>query len=349
MRVLYIYAGERTNSPKGEMGKDFPDTQYYGINHLKKFGIDTEYKEFKDIPLLGKLKSLPFGAKHALTTFYFSLVGKYDVIFGPSLIYGLLLNRLFGLRQKTVLLDISLSRMLRVNEGKPGRSRLIRFALDKVSHVISLSNFQRELLVKKVPSLQSRSSVALFGIDVGFYEPKYEGREDFILSAGRDNGRDYRTVYKTAELMPTTRFVVVASERNVKHLGIPPRNVEVHIDLPHKALYSKLLGAKALFLATYGDMHKEGSDCSGQTVLLEAMASGTPVVVSRKKYLKEYVIEGKEALLVEAENPQDAKDALETLSHELAFSIAKSARMRAEKDFTTERFAKDLSDVIKTL
>lgn len=105
-----------------------------------------------------------------------------------------------------------------------------------------------------------------------------------------------------------------------------------------------------LLLLTHDDSAEDGSDCSGQTVLLDAMACGLPVVVSRKAYVQEYAEDGAEALFVDCYDPNAVKTAIQSLHNvESRISLAQKARERAERDFSTVRMAEALTSVFQQI
>src|SRR3989344_1604365 len=116
MKVLYIYSGKRKNKFQGEIGKDFPDTQFYGLNHLTKFSIDAEYKEFGDLARGWWIqKIIGFRLKHFLMYF---IARRYDIVFGISVIYMLVWKKMLRTKTKFVIFNSALNRMLTVH--KPG-------------------------------------------------------------------------------------------------------------------------------------------------------------------------------------------------------------------------------------
>lgn len=348
MKVLYIYSGTRKKLV-GEPGQDYPDTSLYGENHLGAFGIEAEYKEFSDLPLIGALPMPSFALRHALTTLYFSLSGKYDLIFGSSLLYGLFLKKLFGLKQKMALLDISLGRTLSANRKSRFKTILLKSALRQASAIVCLSDYQKRFLEKECPELKDEIKVVPLGVDVDYYRPVYEGRSGYFLSAGRDNGRDYRTVFKIAALLPQEQFELVASPRNVKGLGEAPQNLKLYFDLPHAEWRKKFNEARMLLLITHPDGFEDGSDCSGQTALLEAFASGLPVVATRKGYISEYGQEEEDLVLVEPYDEKALAGQIANLPQDKLKSMARAARERVEKEFSTKRMAENLSKIFLNL
>lgn len=348
IRVLYLYSGSRKDKFQGRVGVDYPDTQFYGLNHLAKFGIETETVEFNDLiknPLINKL--FGFRLRHILLSFY---ARKYDIVFGSSILYTAILKRFICPKTKFVLLNISSTRTVEVNKRKWLKLKLILWLLNEIDAVISLSHSQIDFLKNIAPHLADRLFYVSIGVDTVFYQPNYLGRKDYLLSVGRDNGRDYKTVIDTARLLSRQKFQIVCSERNLVGIENIPGNVEIIYDLPIHELREKYLEAKALLLITHEDKHSEGADCSGQTVLLDAMACGLPVIASRKKYLEDYLVDHKEAILVDFYDPVKVRIAIESLnSVESRNEIAVLARKRTEREFSTLNMAKNLAEVFDHL
>lgn len=340
MKVLYLYAGTRKQKFGGRLGVDAPDTQFYGLNHFEPLGIDAQYKEWDT--------RLPFRLKHFLM--YFATRG-YDLVFGSPLLYMMPLKILFNPRRKFVLLNIGITRTLAVNKKNPLSYLFLRKLLGALDGVVCLARFQVAYLEERFPFLRGKVFFVPLGVDTAFYQPRYSGRKDYILSAGRDNGRDYKTVLEVATRMPEREFHIVCSPRNLKEVGAVPPNVKVIYDLPFGELHKKYQEAALLLLLTHDDTFGDGADCSGQTVLLDAMANGLPTVVSRKHYVGDYIEEGKEALLVECYNAEAAARAAQTLLEDpvRAETFARNARARVEKEFSTQAMAKQLSQVFSRL
>jgi len=343
MKVLYIYSGKRKGRFNGRIGVDYPDTQFYGLNHLSKFGIDAEYKEVSNI-----LKKI-FGFRIAHMFMFFS-VSNYDVVFGSSLMYMLFWNKFFKAKTKFVLLNISLNRTISANKDKTLKKAFLMWLLKELDGVICLSNHQKENLEKEAPFLKGRTFFTPLGVDIEYFEPVYNNREDFILSVGKDNGRDYQTVVDTARLMPEETFHIIASERNLKNIKNIPDNIKLFFDFSFDELKEKYKKAKMLLLITKEDNYSDGADCSGQTVLLDAMASGLPVIVSRKNYLIDYIEKDKEVHLVDFYDAQDIKEAVNTINNdEKRFEIAKNARKTVQNKLSTEHMAETLSFVFNKI
>lgn len=347
MKILYLYSGTRKDKWRGTPGVDFPDTQLYGLNHLYMFGVTAEHKELSDFLLEWVTRIVPFRLRHFLLYF---VTQKYNVVFGPSLLYSMILQKIFRYKTKFVLLNISLSRTLIANRHKNARFAILKSFSKEFSGIVCLSDTQKNFLGEQFPFLKDRIHTVPLGVDVAYHKPIYTERSGYILSVGRDNGRDYKTVIETARLMPERIFVIVCSKRNLVGISDIPRNVNIHIDIAPEELYKKYREARTLLIITHGDKYEDGSDCSGQTVLLEGMANGMTIIATRKEYITEYVNDGKEALLVNPYNAKEITEKIEMLDSDiLRDNLSKNARTRAKRDFSTEKMAESLAEVFKKI
>lgn len=303
MKILYSYAGTRKHFKAGVDSR----TQFYGLHALRKMGLDVSYKEFTDVYPSFLAKLLPFNVRHMLM--YFP-ARNYDVVFSSALLPMMFLRRIFPSEAKFLLFNISMTRLLTSQKMGSLKKKLIDFSLLTLDGIVCLSQAQSDHLKKHSGFPHKKIFVAPFGIDTDFYKPGDEELpSDSILSVGRDNGRDYKTVFFVAERLPDRTFIVVCSRRNVEGLTVP-KNVKVIFDASHQEIRALYRTSRLLLLLTHGSGHADGADCSGQTVLLEAMATGIPSIVTRNSCLEEYITDGEDAFLV---TPHDVDDVLEKI------------------------------------
>ena len=348
MKVLYIFSGTRTDRFKGKISVDYPDTQFYGMNHLNEFGIDAEYKEFESYPF-GRLikKIIGFRLKNALM--YFP-ARRYDLVFGISVFYMLIWKKIFRTETKFVVFNSMFNRMLTVHPDGSLRRRILFWILQDVDGIVFLGRDQLERMVKAAPFLRSKSYFVPMGVDAAYYHPMYDGRKSFFLSVGRDNARDYGTLVEAARLMPDEEFHFVCLPRNIADIEDIPPNIKIHINIPFGELQDLYRTARALLLIMHDDSHIEGSDSSGPTVLLEAMAIGMPIVVSKKGYIADYLEDGKNALFVDFYDTNGIVKAVKAISDAAyRMKLAQNARAKVDECFNTREMARGLAEVFEKI
>lgn len=86
-------------------------------------------------------------------------------------------------------------------------------------------------------------------------------------------------------------------------------------------------------------------------VALEAMASGTPVIVSDIPGVREVIVEGKHGLLAEPMNSRDLAGKIRTIlrNPEMAEKMGKNGRKRVVNKFTWEKVADDIMEIYESL
>jgi len=116
-----------------------------------------------------------------------------------------------------------------------------------------------------------------FGVDTGYFRPD-SSREPAVdvLSVGADPRRDHELLVEIARAHPEWSFLVVAARENAGTLESAPSNVRVELDVPLSVVRDHLLAARVVALPV-----RDNSYSGATTVLLQSMASGKPVVVSR--------------------------------------------------------------------
>jgi glycosyltransferase involved in cell wall biosynthesis len=92
-----------------------------------------------------------------------------------------------------------------------------------------------------------------------------------------------------------------------------------------------------------------GSDGSGLTALLEAMAMGAPIVATRRPAIADYVEDGRSALLVPAEEPEALAGAIQRVRDDpdLRRSLGRAAREAVEQRLSTRHLADRLVPIIR--
>jgi glycosyltransferase involved in cell wall biosynthesis len=123
-------------------------------------------------------------------------------------------------------------------------------------------------------------SVFHFGVDTEFWKPALKPKPDkYLLTVGNDPNRDYQTLI---ESLGTDYKLIMVTKHKVKVLASQKVEVLANItDLELRKLYQ---GATAVVVPS----KRVETESSGLSVSLQAMACGTPVIVSYSRALEEY-------------------------------------------------------------
>ncbi len=85
------------------------------------------------------------------------------------------------------------------------------------------------------------------------------------------------------------------------------------------------------------------------TVILEAMASGVPVVATRQGGAVEMIEDGKSGILIPINEPEKAADIIGDLikNKDMRIQMGKEAKLRVTKEFSLDAFNNAITDIIK--
>ena len=168
---------------------------------------------------------------------------------------------------------------------RPGLAGVVhRAALRGADAITVFSSSQREPLASRLGRLRRSPTWVPLGVDVEFFQPVARDRDGGVLSVGTNAGKDFPTLM--AALPPEMTCTVVTDAWNraqAEPLAHGP-DVTFRSDVPItelRALYSR---AELMVLPL-----RESRMSSGQTVLLESLALGTPVVISDVSGVSDYL------------------------------------------------------------
>jgi glycosyltransferase involved in cell wall biosynthesis len=185
-----------------------------------------------------------------------------------------------------------------------------------------------------------------FGVDVKGFRPTREVEPDTdVLSIGVDPRRDLELLLVVAVRHPELSFRIVASGGRARSLGARPANVAVETDIPLDQVRDRFARARVVALPV-----RDNSYSGATTTLLQAMAMGKPVVVSRTAAIAVgYELEdGVNCRLVPPGDAEAFEQALlETLTGaDAGASLGIRARQTVERSFSWERFTDALWQVL---
>ncbi len=191
----------------------------------------------------------------------------------------MLLNRAGRVRPPLVYTAIGLpERLARLRSER--MRRLYARALASSAAVLAYSEHEAEELRGWMGTYGESTNVEFvpFGVDEHAFAPSTGQAAVDVVSVGADPHRDVELFLRVATAMPNRTFRLVSTADRARSLGALPANLEVEVDIPFNAMQRRLREARAVALPVL-----ENSYSGATTVLLQAMALGKPVVVTRTK------------------------------------------------------------------
>jgi glycosyltransferase involved in cell wall biosynthesis len=231
-------------------------------------------------------------------------------------------------------------------EGKTFRLSLLRRCWRSCAGIVCLAGSQSETFTVAGVLPQKIVTIPL-GIDVNSLgsiglRGKGDDPGDYVLSIGKDLGRDYPFLLQVAAMVPYP-LRVVTSEQSLPRTAALPQNVSVEYDLSYAEVGERLAQCRFVVVPLVSDS-TVGSDCTGQTVVLQALAAGRAVCVSHMPWLSDYLGAGEYALLPSRDPAAAAQTLVEIWENPTRCSQLAAAGQRAAREkFSLEAFVGSLA------
>lgn len=345
MKVAFVYAG-------GRLGRDAqgPSDFFYGARELaRRSDWDVRLVELDQSPadpltglLAGRLfrRYLPPRTSAdwiARCRRSLSQLSNCDVVVSTSTetSFGLALWKSLGLL-KPRLVGI-LCGAVNYPIGSEVRRKWTANLLARMKPIL-FADSEKPELCRRFAIHPDKITAGWFGVDETFWQPpKVASARSGVLAVGNDGRRDYETLLESARLLPDVSFTFVTRVSVPDNL---PANVrwrrgdwreQAVSDLELRELYQR---AACVVVPL-----KESLQPSGQSVAMQAMMCGSPVVHTKTSgwWGSEVIRDGKEVLLVPPSDPSALAEAIVSANSD---SLGRNARevLLAAK-WTTSGFA----------
>jgi len=274
---------------------------------------------------------------------------RADVVFSTVDTVGIplvLAGRLGRVRPPIVYVAIGLPERLAQLQSER-MANLYAGALGRCASILAYSEREAGDLTSWLDEYGCPQTVSFvpFGVDTRAFRPAEAPATRDVVSVGADPHRDHRLLLDVARALPNAGFTLVAGRDGARELGEVPANVEVEVDIPFDVMKRRLEEARVVALPV-----RENTYSGATTVLLQAMALGKPVVVSRTSAIATGygLVDGENCRLVA---PGDAAAFAKSLGDVLcddlhARALGSSARGTVERDLTWERYVGRIEDLL---
>lgn len=350
--VLFLYMGPRRKDllSKVQNGEE-PDSQFRGyMQMMDRKDLYTDFLDLFDTDLVPRwlLKFLPF---QFVPLYHLPRVLTYDYVIASDafLLASVvaLCNKFRAHKTKWIFVAINILVMVRRHKENKFRNAFLQHSWRSMWHIAYLARDQREVL-RSVGVPDSKLTYMPLGIDLDFFkDAKGTGQGTYVLSVGRDQGRDFETFFAAAAMLPYP-FIVATSPNNIPKGVVIPSNVDIKYDIninDIKALYRE---ARIVCLMLKGEETVEGSDCTGQTVLLESFGASQSVIVSDRAWLRSYFTAGEDYLPVPIGNPEEVAKCIQALWEDDATraKLSRNGNLTANKLYRTEGMSEIILQIL---
>jgi glycosyltransferase involved in cell wall biosynthesis len=358
-RVLFAYNHSYEQEVQAYERGEVPAHRLFGFSHLSLFGFRAvrcpQAAAFKGAykPLVWRL----YQALYAVTQQrkLACIVATHEASALPLLV----LKKLGMLRTPVIMLNIALLQPINC----VGRRRALwRWCLPAANMISSYASAQVPWLSQEFGLPQSKLTFTPLGVDTEFFSPNQapaqdqapaqvlEGDEDknsdepFILSVGTNEGKDFATLIEA--LPQGAKLKIYTDEPNARAIEPLTRdNSNITVEFRGTAIRElrQLYGRARMMVLPL----REARYSSGQTVLLENMAMGRPVIISMTSGVRDYIEPGATVTAVEPGDVPTLRQAIERLWNDPQ-AVQAQARQAEEaaQAWSCEEFARKLAQLI---
>ncbi len=172
----------------------------------------------------------------------------------------------------------------------------------------------------------------------GDFDSLKDIRPSGYVFSGGGAGRDFETLIDAFQGLEAPLRIVTFSRKNLNYRSRFPANVTVEYRMPVQSFLERI--AASLFVVV---PLKKGNWPHGHTTIVQSLRLGKPVITSKNATTEDYVIHGKNGLLVEPGDTEGLRNAVLKLyrDRELLASLSRNAKA-SSMDFSYSHFAEDV-------
>ena len=369
MKITYFFVHGRQK--RIDNNDSFAKEMYYSYFHFKDKYPETSFVEFKEPrgafgyilrkldKYLNKATKLPFFMCNVVNYSNFKTIINSDhIICAQDRIAVSLLPIFKIVKIIKPNLKISFFVMGLFNKEdekkviKPLRSYLIKSIYKQTDNIIFLGKGEYDLALSNYPIFVKKSHILPFMVDDKFWSKNLNlnfATKSGILFIGNDGHRDYELLVEIAKRLKNYQFTFVTKKFMFEKLDLSNVKVfdgswgnELLTDEELRDLYKK---SKITIIPV-----KKTTQPSGQSVTLQSMCTGTPVIISDFQGLWDKIdIVNNQNIIISEDNKLETWTTLienNYKNNEKLESISKEAIDLINKKYKEDFFNKNLSQII---
>jgi glycosyltransferase involved in cell wall biosynthesis len=348
MKVLFLFSRPRIFQAADLAAGKGHDNHFIGMYRIRKYGIETDFLDPEHI--------LPAPVAYVWRRIFniwwmhvpfFPLFFRHDMVFAGGAYGSLLLKAVVRLRRhRWVIYDANISGT--IGDCRTLRQKVFRFAVSRTDGIVTLSQVEEDTLRAMFPQMNERVQFLYEGVDTSYFTPSTSPEGDYILSVGLDPGRDFSTLIEAMRELPEVSLKIATKPERVASCGPLPPNVTAQL-YSHEEMRD--LYARARFVVIGLNMKTDNNDSMGTYAVIEAMASGKPVIVTATKALVSYIEHNSTGMFVPVRDVDAMRDAIRDLwdNKEKRSAIGTRARAFAVEHCDAELYAKRLAEFFKKI
>jgi glycosyltransferase involved in cell wall biosynthesis len=215
----------------------------------------------------------------------------------------------------------------------------------RFSALICVSRAQAKYAIKHLGISAPKVHFVYDKVDHHFFQPlKQRDPGDYVLAVGKER-RDYQTLVWALSKTGIKLIVVVSSPWSTSTVQFPASaNVTVMSQIPYGELRDLYAGARLVVIPLL-----DVDYAAGANAVLEAMAMGKALIVSRTQGLTDYVHDGETGVHVSPKGVEEMQDAILSLWHDRARRqrLGANARLEVESSMNLDRYVQHVVGIVR--
>jgi glycosyltransferase involved in cell wall biosynthesis len=346
MKVIYLFGGTRVGQIENVRNGIQPDDHFHGMLRMRLCSIDADYLELEKVyphwlsVLFRKFLSVYFVHIPIFYKLFYCDVIFASTAYGTEFIFSLLHVK----KPKWIINDFGL--IGRIGKAQTIKQKIFKWMVGQAGGIVTLGNKEAEELKQIFPNLRDKICFIPFGVDTKFFRPIDVIEKNQILSPGFDPGRDYQLLFSAIENIDVK--LVLSKSRNIDQIAELPNNVQTMF-LSWKNLVLEYARSKIVVIPL--DLGDGKNDAMGTSSLVQAMAMGKAVIVTRTSTTESYIEDGVNGILVEPHDCSAMRIAIIDLlkNENKRMLLGANARKFVEKNCDADHSAMKMSEFFRSL